>query len=190
MVKVGHGQHAGAGAGENADERLMNMAELHFLLVEELQIILAQGGVAAEGRGHIVQQPRNINDDALPPELALDHRLPVTREPLVARPFRPDIVEPPGLGLKPEQFRFVVRVGEVLNLQPLVFVQRSQKPAEFILKIVQVGDGAVGEVGRFKDKTLGDVAAAPQMIEQDQIADKETVGWTFKHKSDALGNWF
>jgi hypothetical protein len=25
------------------------------------------------------------------------------------------------------------------------------------------------------------------MIEQNQIADKETVGWTFKHKSDALG---
>jgi hypothetical protein len=28
------------------------------------------------------------------------------------------------------------------------------------------------------------------MIEQDQIADKETVGWTFKHKSDALGDCF
>ena len=39
-------------------------------------------------------------------------------------------------------------------------------------------------------KTFGDVAAAPQMIEQNQVADKKAVGWTFKHKSDALGNWF
>ena len=47
--------------------------------------------------------------------------------------------------------------------------------------------GLLVRSGGFKDKAFGDVTAAPQMIEQNQIADKETVGWTFKHKSDALG---
>ena len=92
--------------------------------------------------------------------------------------------------LIPEQLGLVVRIGKILNLQPLIFVQRSQQQAELFLKFVQVGNRAVGQVGGFKDKAFGDVAAAPQMIEQNQIADKETVGWTFKHKSDALGDWF
>jgi hypothetical protein len=74
-----------------------------------------------------------------------------------------------------------------LHLQPLVLVERGEQETELILKIVQVGDLAVGEVGRFKDKPLGHVTAAPQMIEHNQVADKKTVGCAFKHKSDALG---
>ena len=66
-------------------------------------------------------------------------------------------------------------------------MQGREEPAELFLKVVQVGDGAVGEVGRFKDEALGDITAAPQVIEQDQIADKETVGWTFRHILYALG---
>ena len=187
MVEVGHGQHARAGAGENFLEQMMNVGELHFQLVEQRQIILAQGGVAGERLGDIFQRARNVKDDALPPEFAFDHRLPVTREPFVARTLRPDIFKPFGLLLIAEQFGFVVRVGKVLDLQPLIFVERSQQQAELVLKFVQVGDGAVGEVGRFKDKTFGDVTAAPEMIEQNQIADEKTVGRAFKHKSDALG---
>jgi hypothetical protein len=187
MVEVGHGQHARSGAGENFLEQMMNVRELHFQLVEQRQIILAQGGVAGERLGNIFQRARHIKNHALPPELAFGHRLPVTREPFVARTLRPDVFKPFGLLLIAEQFAFVVRVGEVLDLQPLVFVQRSQQQAELFLKFVQVGNRAVGQVGGFKDKAFGDVAAAPQMIEQNQIADKETVGWTFKHKSDALG---
>jgi hypothetical protein len=53
-----------------------------------------------------------------------------------------------------------------------------------ILKIVKVGNLAVGEVGRFKDKPLRDVTTAPEQIEDNQIADKKTVGSAFKHRSD------
>ena len=187
MVEVGHGQHARSGAGENFLEQMVNVAELHFQLVEQGQVILAQGGVAGECPGRVFQRARHIKDHALPPELALNHRLPVTREPFIARTLRPDIFKPFGLLLIPEQFGFVIRVGKVLNLQPLIFVERSQQQTKLFLKFVQVGDGTVGEVGRFKDKALGDVTAAPQMIEQNQIAHEKSVGWTFKHKSDALG---
>jgi hypothetical protein len=72
-----------------------------------------------------------------------------------------------------------------LDLQPLIVMEGCQQQTELLLKFIQVGDGTVGQIRRFKDKAFGDVAAAPQMIEQNQIADKETVGWTFKHKSDA-----
>jgi hypothetical protein len=53
-----------------------------------------------------------------------------------------------------------------------------------ILKIVEVGDLAVGEVRRFKDKALRDITTAPEQIEDNQIPDKKTVGSAFKHKSD------
>ena len=51
MVEVGHGQHARSGAGENFLEQMMNVRELHFQLVEQRQVILAQGGVAGECLG-------------------------------------------------------------------------------------------------------------------------------------------
>jgi hypothetical protein len=59
--------------------------------------------------------------------------------------------------------------------------------AELVLKFVQVGNWAVGEVGRFKDKALGDVTAAPERIEQNQIVHKKAVGGAFKHKSGPEG---
>ena len=123
MVNVIHREHTRTGAAEDADERLVNLAKLHLQLVEQRQIILAQRGVAGEGPGDILQRAGNIYDDALPPELAFHHRLPVAREPFVARTFRPDIVKPFGLLLIPEQFGLVIRIAEVLDLQPLVFVQ-------------------------------------------------------------------
>ena len=165
----------------------MNVGELDFQLVEQRQVILAQGGVGGERLGNIFQRARHIKDHALPPQFAFGHGLPVTREPFVARTLRPDIFKPLRLLLKPQQLGLVIGIGKVLDLQPLIFVERRQQQAKLLLKIVQVGDGAVGEVGRFKDEAFGDITAAPQMIEQNQIADKKTVGWTFKHKSDALG---
>ena len=187
MVEVAHGQHARSGAGEDFLEQMMNVRELDFQLVKQRQVILAQGGVAGECLGRVFQRARHIENHALPPEFAFNHCLPVTREPFIARTLRPDILKPFGLLLKPEQFGFVIGIGKVLDLQPLAFVQRSQQQAKLFLKFVQVGNRAVGQVGRFKDKALGDVTAAPQMIEQNQIAHKKTIGWTFKHKSDALG---
>ena len=74
-----------------------------------------------------------------------------------------------------------------MDLQPLIVMEGCQQQTELLLKFIQVGDGTVGQIRRFKDKAFGDITAAAQMIEQNQIADKETVGWTFKHKSDALG---
>jgi hypothetical protein len=53
-----------------------------------------------------------------------------------------------------------------------------------ILKFVEVGNLAVGEVGRFKDKPLRHVTTAPEQIEDNQIADKKTVGSAFKHGLD------
>ena len=72
-------------------------------------------------------------------------------------------------------------------LQPLMFVERRQQEAELILKIVQVGDRAVREVGCFKDETLGHIAAAPEMIEHNQITSEKAIGCVFKHMSDVDG---
>jgi polyhydroxyalkanoate synthesis regulator phasin len=63
-------------------------------------------------------------------------------------------------------------------------VERGEQETELILKIVKVGDLAVGEVRRFKDKPLRDVTPAPEQIEDNQVADKKTVGSAFKHRSD------
>jgi hypothetical protein len=72
-------------------------------------------------------------------------------------------------------------------LQALVLVQGREQETELILEVVQVGGGTVGEVGRFNDETLCDEAATPEMIEDYHVADKETVGSAFEHKSDANG---
>ena len=117
----------------------------------------------------------------LPPQLAFNHRLPVTHEPLVARTLRPDVFKAFGLRLKPEQLGLVVGIGKVLDLQPLIFVKRCEQQAKLFLKFIQVGDGTVGKVGRFKDKTFGDVTAAPERIEQNQIVHEKSIGCAFKH---------
>jgi hypothetical protein len=69
-------------------------------------------------------------------------------------------------------------------LQPLILVKRGEEETELILKIIEVGNLAVGEVGRFKDKPLCHVTTAPKQIEDNQVADKKTVGSAFKHRSD------
>jgi hypothetical protein len=56
-----------------------------------------------------------------------------------------------------------------------------------VLKFVQVGNRTVRKVGRFKDKTFGDVTAAPERIEQNQIVYEKSIRGAFKHESDALG---
>ena len=81
----------------------------------------------------------------------------------------------------------IIRIAIVLDLQPLIFVERRQQQAKLLLKFVQVGNRTVGEVGRFKDKALGDIPAAPERIEQNQIAHEKSVGGAFKHKSDMPG---
>ena len=48
MVEVGHRQHARAGAGENFLEQMVDVRELGLQLVEQRQVILAQGRVAGE----------------------------------------------------------------------------------------------------------------------------------------------
>jgi hypothetical protein len=75
-----------------------------------------------------------------------------------------------------------------LHLQALVLVEGREQETELVLEIVEVGDRAVRQVGRLEDETLGHVTAAPQMIEDDQIADEESVGCAFEHRSDANGN--
>ena len=56
-------------------------------------------------------------------------------------------------------------------MQPLILVKRGEQETEVILEIVEVRHLAVGEVGRFKDKPLRDEATAPELIEDNQIAD-------------------
>ena len=55
MVEVAHRQHAGSGAGEDFLQQMVNVGELHFQLVKQRQVILAQGGVGGERLGRILQ---------------------------------------------------------------------------------------------------------------------------------------
>ncbi len=71
---------------------------------------------------------------------------------------------------------FLIRVAEVLHLEALVFVEGSQQQAELVLELVQVRGRAVGQVGGVQAEPLGDVTAAPQVIEHNQVANEEAVG--------------
>ena len=70
----------------------------------------------------------------------------------------------------------VVGIAEVLHLQALMLVKRREQETELILEIVQVGDRAVREVGRFKNESLRHITAAPEMIEHNQIAAEKPLG--------------
>ena len=102
MVHVRHRQDARAGAGKNIHDLAVNVFKLAPQLVEDRPVILAQRGVAVRQPGGVFQRPRNVNDDALPPQFAFHHCLPVTHEPLVARTLRPGIFKAFGLLLEPE----------------------------------------------------------------------------------------
>ena len=184
MVKVGHGEDARTAGAEDFKQQPVNMVELGFKLVEQRVIVVAAGGGGLERLRHILQRARDVEDDALPAEFAFCHGLPVAREAFVAGALGPDVGKLLRLLLVAQQFPLVIGIAEVLHLQPLVLVKRGEQETELILKIVEVGNLAVGEVGRFKDKPLRHEATAPELIEDNQIADKYTIGSAFKHRSD------
>ena len=184
MVEVGHRQDARAARAEDFQQQPVNVVELGYKLVEQCVVIVAPGGVGLERFRHVLQRARDVKNHALPAEFAFGHGLPVTREAFVAGALGPDIGKLLRLLLVAQQFPLVIRIAEVLHLQPLILVKRGEQKTELILEIVEVGHLAVGEVGRFKDKPLGHEATAPELIEDNQIADKYTVGSAFKHRSD------
>ena len=102
MVNVRHRQDARAGAGKNIRDLAVNVFKLAPQLVEDRPVILAQRRVAVRQPGGVFQRTRNVNNNALPAQLAFDHGLPVSGEPLVARPFRPGVFKPLRLLLEPE----------------------------------------------------------------------------------------
>jgi hypothetical protein len=177
------GRTRAAGA-EDFQQQPVDVVELGFKLVEQRVVVVAPGGGGLERFRHVFQRARDVEDDALTAEFAFGHGLPVAREAFVAGAFGPDIGKLLRLLLVAQQFPLVIGIAEVLHLQPLVLVKRGEQETELILKIVEVGDLAVGEVGRFKDKPLRHVTTAPEQIEDNQIADKKTVGSAFKHRSD------
>src|SRR5205823_1330503 len=123
----------------------------------------------------------DVDDDTLAPEPPVDHCLVVSAKPLVPCPFSPRIAHLLRLLLIAEQFRLIVRIAEVLDLETLVFVERGQQETELLLEIVEIGYWAVGKVRCLKDEPLRDVAAAAKVIEHDQVAHEKTVGSPLKH---------
>ena len=184
MVEVGHRQDARAAGAEDFQQQPVDVVELGFELVEQRVVVVAPGGGGLERFRHVLQRARDVEDDALTAEFAFGHGLPVAREAFVAGAFGPDIGKFLRLLLVAQQFPLVIGIAEVLHLQPLVLVKRGEQETELILKIVEVGDLAVGEVGRFKDEPLRHITTAPEQIEDNQVADKKTVGSAFKHRSD------
>src|SRR5581483_3682650 len=95
--------------------------------------------------------------------------------------LRPDVRETFCLLLVAQQLGFVIGVREVLDLQPLVFVEGRQQETKLFLKIVQIGNRAVRQIGSFENKSLRHISTAPQRIEQQKIADEETIRRTLEH---------
>src|SRR3989442_1378016 len=52
-------------------------------------------------------------------------------------------------------------------------LHEHQREIVLILEIVEIGCRTVRKVGRLKDETLRDVAAAPEMIEDHHVADEK-----------------
>ena len=184
MVEVGHRQDTRAAGTENFQQQPVDVVKLGFKLVEQRVIVVAPGGGGLERFRHILQRARDVENDTLTAEFAFGHGLPVARKAFVAAAYGPDIGKFLRLLLVAQQFPLVIGIAEVLHLQPLVLVQRGEQETELLLKIIEVGDLAVGEVGRLKDKAFRHETTASEQIEDNQIADKETVGSAFKHRSD------
>ena len=81
---------------------------------------------------------RKIEDEPLPPQPALLHRLPVAREPLVARAARPDVRRLFRLLVVAEQLRAVVGVAEPLHLQPELLVETREDERNLVLEGVEM----------------------------------------------------
>ena len=181
MVNIGHRQDARAVGAKDFQKQAVDVLIFGLKLVEQSRIVVAARGGGLKRFRHVLQCARKVKNHPLAAELALRHRLPVPREPLVAGAFGPNVGESFGFLLIPHEFAFVVGIAEVLNLEALVLVEGRQEKAKLVLEVVQVGDGRVREVGSLEDESLRHVTAAPQMIEDHQITDEETVGGALEH---------
>src|SRR6266511_2535299 len=183
MIKVGHRQNSRAGRAKDFEQQPEDMLMFGRELIEHGGVIIAPGRGGLEGRRHVLQRARDVENHTLPPEFSLRHRLPVSREPFISRAPRPNVAKPLRFLLVAQQFRSEVGIAEILDLETLVFVEGRQQETEFILKCVKVRRRAVQEIGGLEDESLRHVAAAPKVVEHDQVADKMAVGSALEHES-------
>jgi hypothetical protein len=130
------------------------MLKLGLQLLQQGRVIVPPGGHRLELGRDILQRARNVEDDPLPAEFAIRHSLPIASESLIAGAFGPDVGKPFRLHLITEQLLFVIRIAEVLHLQSLVLVERGEQQTKLFLKVIQIGDRAVGQVRRLEDEPL------------------------------------
>ena len=189
MIGVRHRRHTRATVREDLQEEPMGMIVFGLKLLQERPVVLAQRFVSSKGLGNVVEHPRDVKDHSLAAQRSVHHRLPIAGEALVAHPLGPDVRHPLCLLLVTDEFLLVVGIAEVLHLQTLVFVKRGQQETELVLKIVEVGRLTVGQVWCLEDEAFRHVSAAPQMIEHNQVANKEAVGCGLEHSISSAGHF-
>src|SRR5581483_7542839 len=136
VVGVVHRRDARARAAKNFEQQTICVLVLAREFVEQRGVIIATRLARLRETRMIFQSASDVNHHALAAKLSFRHRLPVPAETLVPAAFGPRIREPFRLPLVSEQFILVVGVAEVLNLETLVFLQRSQHQTNLILEIV------------------------------------------------------
>ncbi len=127
MLGVRHRKDARALAAENAGERFVNLRELLLKLVEQKVVVLREARTRPGERRGSLDLPRDVEDEPLPTQPAIDHRLPVARKAFVARASRPDVRGALGLFVVAEQLVLIVGIAEPLHLEPLVVAERSEQ---------------------------------------------------------------
>ena len=140
MVGVGHRHDARA--GEDIGEHLLDLLELRRHLLEQGIVVRVLSRGCRHQRGRRLDASRKEEDEPLPAKLAIDHRLPVADEPLVAAAPRPDIGRAFSLLAIAQEIRAIIRVAEPLHLQPKLVVQTGEQERELILERIECSGAA------------------------------------------------
>ena len=171
-------------AVENIRDHLLKLLELgrHFLKQCVVMRVLPSGGRNYGRRS--LDLSRKEEDESLTPQPTVDHSLPVAHKPFVTAAPCPDVRRGFSLLMIPQQLGAIVRIAEPLHLKTELVVQAGKQQRELILKRVEVFGSSRTQIRGFDDKTLRDVTAFAQAVEDDEVANEITVRGGFKH-----GRW-
>lgn len=123
MVGVVHGNDPRALPAEDPGQRFVNLRKLLVKLVQQVFVMFGQARARSGERRRGFDGSRNVENQPLPTELPIGHRLPIAREALVACAASPDVHSALGLVVVAQQLALVVGIAEPLDLQPLVVAQ-------------------------------------------------------------------
>jgi hypothetical protein len=176
-----------ARAMEDLPEQFAELVELRSELLKDRLVVPPHGSTGEARRRGRIDLSREVEDEPLPAQAPLLHRLPVAGEALVACAARPDVRRLRGLLVIAQQLGAVVGVAEPLHLQPQLLVKAAEHERDLVLERVQMLGRGGAELRRFDEEAFGDVAAFGEAVEDDKVAEEIAVWGGFNHGRESRG---